>query len=145
MHEKHIAVEINLTSNDVILGIEGNNHPFPVYRRYGVPVVLCTDDEGVSRTHLTQEYQRAVLTYNLTYADLKHMVRDSLQYSFLSGDSYWRDGTYRAPVPACTGGRALGPCKAFLEKNEKALVQADLEQRFDTFERSIRQWPPAAK
>jgi len=32
---------------------------------------------------LTQEYQRAVLTYNLTYADLKSIVRNSIEYSFL--------------------------------------------------------------
>ncbi len=71
MRERHIAVEINLTSNDLILGVKGANHPFPVYRKYGVPVTLSTDDEGVSRTHLTQEYQRAVETYGLSYADLK--------------------------------------------------------------------------
>lgn len=83
MKQRHIAVEINLTSNDLILGVRGANHPLPVYRKYGVPIVLSTDDEGVSRTHLTQEYQRAVLTYGLTYADLKTIVRNSIEYSFL--------------------------------------------------------------
>jgi adenosine deaminase len=83
MKQRHIAVETNLTSNDLILGVRGANHPLPVYRKYGVPIVLSTDDEGVSRTHLTQEYQRAVLTYGLTYADLKTIVRNSIEYSFL--------------------------------------------------------------
>ncbi len=83
MKQHHIAVEINLTSNDLILGVRGANHPLPLYRKYGVPVVLSTDDEGVSRTHLTQEYQRAVLTYGLSYADLKTIVRNSIEYSFL--------------------------------------------------------------
>jgi adenosine deaminase len=83
MKRRHIAVEINLTSNDLILGVSGSNHPFPTYRKYGVPVALSTDDEGVSRTHLTQEYQRAVLTYGLTYSDLKMLVRNSIEYSFL--------------------------------------------------------------
>lgn len=83
MKQRHIAVEINLTSNDLILGVRGANHPLPVYRKYGVPLVLSTDDEGVSRTHLTQEYQRAVLTYGLSYADLKSIVRNSIEYSFL--------------------------------------------------------------
>jgi adenosine deaminase len=83
MKQRRIAVEINLTSNDLILGVRGADHPFPVYRKYGVPVVLSTDDEGVSRTHLTQEYQRAVLAYNLTYPDLKSIVRNSIEYSFL--------------------------------------------------------------
>ena len=83
MKQRHIAVEINLTSNDLILGVSGANHPLPVYRKYGVPIVLSTDDEGVSRTHLTQEYQRAVLAYGLSYADLKTIVRNSIEYSFL--------------------------------------------------------------
>lgn len=145
MREKHIAVEINLTSNAVILGVSGKDHPFPVYRKYGVPVTLSTDDEGVSRTHLTQEYQRAVLTYNLSYSDLKQIVRNGLEYSFLPGASYWRDGTYRAPVPACSAGRASHSCKTYLEANEKARMQADLEDRFEVFERSVSQWPPVAK
>ena len=68
---KHVMVEINLSSNDLILGISGKNHPFPVYRKFGVPVALSTDDEGVSRIDMTHEYVRAVETYGLTYADLK--------------------------------------------------------------------------
>jgi hypothetical protein len=40
-------VEINLTSNDQILGVHGAMHPFPAYRAAGVPTVLSTDDEGV--------------------------------------------------------------------------------------------------
>ena len=81
--DKHILVEIDLTSNVAILGISGKNHPFPIYRKFGVPVALSTDDEGVSRIDLTHEYVRAVETYDLSYADLKQLVRNSLQYSFL--------------------------------------------------------------
>ena len=53
MAAKHVMVEINLTSNDVILGVAGKDHPFPVYRKFGVPVAFSTDDEGVSRIDLT--------------------------------------------------------------------------------------------
>jgi adenosine deaminase len=116
-----------------------------VYRKYGVPVVLSTDDEGVSRTHLTREYQRAVLSYGLSYADVKQIVRNGLQYSFLPGDGFWRDGSYSAPVSACASGRTSAACRAYLEKNEKARLQADLESRFEAFERSVRQWPPVAR
>lgn len=82
MARKKIAVEICLTSNDLILGVRGDRHPFPVYRKYGVPVVIATDDEGVSRSDMTHEYLRAVEDYGLSYADWKKIVRDSLQYSF---------------------------------------------------------------
>jgi adenosine deaminase len=62
--------------------VRGDRHPFPVYRKYGVPVVIATDDEGVSRSDMTHEYLRVVEDYGLSYADVKKIVRDSLQYSF---------------------------------------------------------------
>ena len=135
MKDRHIAVEINLTSNDVILGVKGDQHPFPVYRKYGVPVVLSTDDEGVSRSQLTEEFQRAVLTYNLTYKDVKELVRNSLEYSFAPGASYWAKGVYGTVNAACVAGKATPSCVDFLRNNEKARLQADLEQRFTDFEK----------
>jgi adenosine deaminase len=78
-----ILVEVCLTSNDGILGVSGMRHPLPMYVKFGVPVALATDDEGVSRSNMTQEYQRAVETYHLSYADIKKMARASISYSFL--------------------------------------------------------------
>ena len=71
LRQRDVLVEIGLTSSALILGIEGHRHPFPIYRRAGVPVALSTDDEGVSRIDLSHEYHRAVQTYGLTYADVK--------------------------------------------------------------------------
>jgi hypothetical protein len=85
MAKKKVLVEICLTSNDVILGVSGDRHPFPVYLKYGVPVALATDDLGVSRTDMTHEYLRAVETYGLSYGELKKMARASLEHSFLAG------------------------------------------------------------
>lgn len=82
MAQKNVAVEICLTSNDLILGVRGDHHPFPIYLKYGVPVAIATDDEGVSRSDLTREYTRAVAGYGLSYPELKKLVRNSLQYSF---------------------------------------------------------------
>lgn len=83
MARERILVEVCLTSNDVILGVTGARHPLPVYLKFGVPVALATDDEGVARSNMTQEYQRAAETYHLSYADLKKMARASLAFSFL--------------------------------------------------------------
>ncbi|HET9743412.1 MAG TPA: adenosine deaminase [Terriglobales bacterium] len=82
MAKKKVAVEICLTSNDLILGISGNRHPFPVYLKYGVPVAISTDDEGVSRSDMTHEYLRAVENYGLSYPQLTKIVRNSIEYSF---------------------------------------------------------------
>ena len=84
MRERGVAVEIILTSSEVILGITGDDHPLPIYLEHGVPVVIATDDEGVSRTDLTHEYQRAVTTYDLDYATVKQLSQASLEHSFLA-------------------------------------------------------------
>jgi adenosine deaminase len=44
MAAKGVLVETNLTSNADILGVSGQDHPFPLYRKFGVPVALSTDD-----------------------------------------------------------------------------------------------------
>jgi adenosine deaminase len=142
MAQRKILVEICLTSNDVILGVKGNDHSFPVYRQYGVPVALSTDDEGVSRSDLTHEYLRAVEAYNLSYLELKTMARLSLEHSFLSGQSLWRDVQRGRAVPSCAANYALvgavsNSCESFLEGNEKAKIQWRLEQEFAVFEKKF--------
>jgi adenosine deaminase len=142
MAAKHVMVEINLTSNDVILGVRGADHPFPIYRKFGVPVALSTDDEGVSRIDLTHEYVRAVETYHLDYASLKEMVRTSLEHCFLPGASLWREpDVFTRPVAACSrdllgAAKPSRGCAAFLASSEKARQQWELERRFRLFESS---------
>lgn len=82
MASRRIAVEVGLTSNDVILGVRGSAHPLATYLSRGVPVVLVTDDEGVSLSDLTREYFRAVTEQRLDYRALKGIVRNSIQFSF---------------------------------------------------------------
>jgi len=143
MAEKHVMVEINLTSNDVILGIKPPNHPLPVYRAAHVPVALSTDDEGVSRIDLTHEFVRAVMEYNLNYLDLKTMVRTSLEHSFLPGESLWPKPDDFTRVKAACAGQAPGAasptaaCAALLKSSEKATQQWELEHRFTAFEASL--------
>ena len=83
MARDDVLVEINLTSNESILGVRDDAHPFELYRRAGVPVCLTTDDEGVSRSNLTMEYVKAVQRYDLDYDDIKTISRDCLSHSFL--------------------------------------------------------------
>jgi adenosine deaminase len=144
MAARHTMVEINLTSNDVILNVKGKDHPFMLYRKFGVPVALSTDDEGVSRIDLTHEYERAAETYPLSYRDLKEMARSSLEHAFLPGASLWRPTTPETldrPVAQCAGqiGRdtASGVCARFIATSEKAQQQWELERRFRVFEASF--------
>ncbi|MEI6206623.1 MAG: hypothetical protein WCP20_07570 [Desulfuromonadales bacterium] len=83
MKAKMIAVEVNITSNEFILGVKNEAHPVNLYRRYGVPIVISTDDPGVSRNNLSGEYVLFVSRYKPSYQELKDIVFNSIRYSFL--------------------------------------------------------------
>jgi len=84
MQSDKIAVEINLTSNEFILGIKGKDHPINIYNRSRVPIVICTDDAGVSRNNLTTEYVKLASRYDFTYGQIKEFVYNSIKYSFMN-------------------------------------------------------------
>jgi adenosine deaminase len=139
MASSDIAVEINLSSNDVILGVSGDQHPFELFRRLNVPLTISTDDEGVSRIDLTHEYQRAVETYDLSYRDIKKMARNALQYSFLEGESLFLDGGTNKIVPACkkefkNRAHLHSACHDLLNVSAKAKAQWGLELKINQFE-----------
>jgi adenosine deaminase len=140
MARKHVMVEINLSSNEGILGVKGAGHPFPLYRAAHVPVALSTDDEGVSRIEITGEHVRAALDYHLSYQDLKQLARTGMEHNFLPGASLWAaPDAFTTPVAACKA-QVLGAdkpaagCKTFLDGSEKAAAQWELERRFRAFE-----------
>ena len=78
------AVEINLTSNEFILGVKGQDHPYIIYEAYGVPMVISTDDSAVSRNNLSNEYLLLASRYQPSYKKIKEYVFNSVQYSFLN-------------------------------------------------------------
>jgi len=140
MAEKHVMVEINLSSNEGILGVKGSAHPFPLYRAAHVPVALSTDDEGVSRIEITGEYVRAALDYHLSYAELKQLARTGMEHNFLPGTSLWAEpDAFTALAGPCRGEAAgaehpSAACKAFLDASQKATAQWEQERRFRAFE-----------
>jgi adenosine deaminase len=140
MAVRHVMVEINLSSNEGILGVKGDAHPFPVYLMAHVPVALSTDDEGVSRIDLTHEYVRAAIDYGLTYRDLKQLARTGMEHDFLPGGSLWeKPDDFRAATNSCKGDtlgadKPSDACQDFLNGSEKAAAQWELERRFRAFE-----------
>ena len=143
MAQKNVMVEICLTSNDVILGVSGRNHPLHDFMRAGVPVALATDDEGVARSDMTHEYLRGVEDQDLSYGDLKRMARTGLEHAFIAGSSLWSDGKTFTPVKDCaavlSGASPSSACQKLLDSSEKARLQIKLEQQFREFE--SRKWP----
>ncbi|HWR36737.1 MAG TPA: adenosine deaminase [Clostridia bacterium] len=143
MAKKNIMTEICLTSNDAILGVKGKQHPLAMYLKYGVPVALATDDEGVARSEMTREYIKAVEEQGLDYLTLKKMARTSLQYAFLPGTSLWQDARKFTVVKDCAVDRPMSRnisagCQKFLAASEKARQQWRLEASYAEFETQAR-------
>lgn len=143
MARRNLMVEICLSSNEGILGVSGSQHPLATYMKYGVPVALATDDEGVSRSEISREFMRAADDQGLGYLQLKTMARNSLQYAFIAGGSLWSDARRFATIAQCRQDFATMmitsiSCRQYLDKNEKAKLQWILEAGFSRFEQKNR-------
>ncbi|WNG36484.1 adenosine deaminase [Archangium violaceum] len=140
MHELSVMVEICLTSNRVLLGASGAQHPLASYLENKVPVALATDDSGILRGDITQEYIAAATDQGLGYKTLKQMARTSLEYAFVEGGSLWANrDDFTATVGACAQdnlGEAASSasCKTYLASHKRAALQWKMETQFATFE-----------
>ncbi|HEY0381012.1 MAG TPA: hypothetical protein VGC72_02325 [Candidatus Elarobacter sp.] len=144
MASRRILVEIALTSNDVILGVRGAEHPVNRYLQAGVPIALVTDDEGVSRIDLSNEFVRAARDYAFSYTTLKRFVRNSVEYGFIKGTSLWDDEAAGRPVVACAALPATDACRQFLASSPRASLQWKVERELDAFETAVTA-PPSPR
>ena len=87
--------EINLSSNEFILGVSHDLHPIEIYLGNDIPIVICTDDEGVLRTSITEQYVLLAHRYAnkeydegkiITYDKVKKIVFNSILYSNIKED-----------------------------------------------------------
>ena len=105
MAKKSISIEINLVSNEFILKVKDSRHPLTLYKEFGVPIVISTDDAGILRTNMTEQYVLLAKRYkDISYRDIKQFVYNSINYSFIKDSSV------------------------------KKQLMRDLENRFKTFE-----------
>lgn len=111
MSTNGIAVEINLFSNEFILKVKDDHHPLMLYKQFKVPIVISTDDAGVLRSNLIHQYVLLATRYkDLSYADIRQMVFNSIQYSFIE------------------------------EEQQKKALTRDLKKRFSYFESNVLQY-----
>jgi adenosine deaminase len=122
MRARPVVVEVNLTSTDLILGVRGKDHPLPTYLAAGVPVVLSSDDAGISRIDLTNEYLRAARDFGLEYRTLKAIARNALIYSFLD-EAQKRDQLARFDRASAEFERSVASRQSPLQ-NAAALIKA---------------------
>ncbi|MFZ0596312.1 MAG: adenosine deaminase, partial [Flavobacterium sp.] len=75
MAKNSIPIEINLVSNEFILKVKENRHPFTLYKEFNVPIVISTDDAGILRTNMTEQYVLLAKRYPyVSYATIKQYV-----------------------------------------------------------------------
>ncbi|WP_422473596.1 hypothetical protein [Endozoicomonas sp. ALB032] len=146
MLDNDIAVEIPLTSNRRLSGIGANSgHPFPVYVSSNIAVTLATDYPGILKVDLTSQFVEAVSSFSpdqtgnsihLSLDQIIDFARNSLEYSFLPGQSLWLKSEshvrYQKRVPACLDLESEA-CKKFVSGNTKARFQRDHESRLKDF------------
>jgi len=84
MSKNNIPIEINLASNEFILKVKEGRHPFTLYKEFNVPIVISTDDAGILRTNMTEQYVLLAKRYpDVSYATIKQYVYNSINYSFI--------------------------------------------------------------
>ena len=160
----HLGTALNKILKDIVVKsrtMAGFDAPFVVgYDCHGLPIELKVDRElGPKKRELsaaefcqacrayaerfigtmTSQFQLAVETYGLSYPDLKQPVRNTLEYAFVPGESLWRDRSTFTPVTACAEAfaaraEASGECRRWLDGQERARLQWQLEMSFGAFE-----------
>ncbi len=96
--DRTICLELCPSSNREVVGFYDPRYPASkIYPKYpllelwekGLPLTLCTDNPGISRTTLTDEYlTAAAMTDNqLSLWDVLAMIKQGFAHSFLSGNS----------------------------------------------------------
>jgi len=84
MADNHRAIEINLYSNEFIVHVQDDRHPITLYKQFKVPITISTDDAGVLRSNLIEQYVLLASRYKgITYRDIKEFVYNSIEYSFI--------------------------------------------------------------
>jgi len=141
MSRNKIAVEVSPVSNEFILGVSGQNHPFPLYLSNDVPITIASDDPGILDTDLTEQFVKIATNYpnDVNYETIKELVRNSLEFSFIPDDSLWQNkGDYSLKIMECSQDDPLRPisnqCNQYLSNNEKARLQWELEGDLYQFE-----------
>ena len=86
MKKRGIAIEANPVSN-MLLGYvtDQRHHPAITYHRYGIPVVLGSDDPGrMGYDEFTVDWYEAFMGWGIDLADLKQFANNSFQYSTMT-------------------------------------------------------------
>lgn len=84
INDHRIPLEVCLTSNIQTKAAESfASHPLPFYLSYGLRCTINTDNRLVTNTTMTDEFERAVGSYDLNIGDLRKLVVNGFKSSFM--------------------------------------------------------------
>jgi len=84
--DKNIVIELCPSSNFQICDYETKEYPLRKYLTEGLKVTLNTDNPGISRTDITNEYKFMAEYADLTKLEVIQLLRNSFQAVFLPKD-----------------------------------------------------------
>lgn len=106
-------------------------------------MVICTDDEAVSRGNIIIEYLKAIERYDINYSELKCLIKNSLEYSFLEGESLYVNKNCKIFRSEFSGINTIEELekriianKNLISLNKKLKIQLELEKKILEFERN---------
>lgn len=84
LNDHRVPLEICLTSNVQTRACESfETHPLAFYMSYGLRCTINTDNRLVTDTTMTDEYVRAVETFDLGIGDLRKLMIDGFKSGFM--------------------------------------------------------------
>ena len=87
IREKGIVLEMCPTSNKQTHALDSmENYPLMDYLEKGIKVTLNTDDMGISRTNIIEEFNFLETNFNLSYEQKKNMIINSIYSAFTTNE-----------------------------------------------------------
>ncbi len=85
--DRGICVELCPTSNDEVVGYDAASYPLVSYWKKGVPLTLCTDNPGISRTTLNEEFRKATEYWpDMSAWDALAILKQGFIHAFLPAE-----------------------------------------------------------
>jgi adenosine deaminase len=134
MRDEKIGVAVCPTSNEAILGVPAAENQFGLYWEADVPVAIATDDEGLSRTNLTNEYAKIITAFDLDYTEVKFLAFSSLEMAYTDGDSLFAADNKDFSLTVSEFNELY---KNRASLSDKAKLELDLYRRFYEFEKEM--------
>ena len=80
-----IAIEANIISNLRLKAVQSTeNHPFLKFLRLDLPVSLSTDDPGIFKTSIEDEYYVAITKTDISWFEVKQLILNSIKTAFVN-------------------------------------------------------------